>query len=503
MRLKIAARISDLARLQAYRVGELLQQKGIEIEYAFRASLGDQNQHDPLWKMPEKGVFTEDFLGDLRSGAADLVVHSWKDLPTEPRTQTRVVATLPRADSRDLFLMRRDRLDQARASRRLRVLTSSPRRAYNLKSFFATHLPFPVDDVDFENVRGNIATRVKKLFDLDVDGLIVAKAAIDRLLEAHEAEFESSRAVLREALEKSHFMVLPLSVNPTAAAQGALAIEIRSDRDDIAEALKQIDCAATFRAVEKEREILASYGGGCHQKIGVSVVSRNYGDVLFLRGLTDAGEVLNRADLERAPIEIVPAARVFPRAGEDAAFFTRRPLPRGEWGRAESAKALWIARDSAWPENFRAARDAWIWTAGLTSWRKLAERGVWVNGTSDGFGETESPQLDALAKAMGHELDWLKLTHAASTRGSMPICATYELLAKASGPDLSGRTHFYWMSGSSFDRALELFPAIRDAFHASGPGLTHEHLVRRLGRPTIPIYLDVEAFRTALGVRKL
>ena len=61
------ARKSDLARLQAYRVGESLQRKfpDLQIEYRFRASLGDINQNDPLWKMPEKGVFTDDFVADF------------------------------------------------------------------------------------------------------------------------------------------------------------------------------------------------------------------------------------------------------------------------------------------------------------------------------------------------------------------------------------------------------------------------------------------------------
>lgn len=502
MRLKIAARISDLARLQAYRVGDLLRAQGVDVEYAFRQSLGDQNQHDPLWKMPEKGVFTEDFLGDLATGAADLVVHSWKDLPTEPRKGTRIVATLPRADARDLFLMRTDRMAGAAKAKKLRVLTSSPRRAYNLESFLKSHLPFALDEVAFENVRGNIATRIKKLLEQDVDGLIVAKAAIDRLIEAPEDEFDGSREVIREALARTKFMVLPLSINPTAAAQGALAIEIRSDRNDIEKVLSKIDCRSTFRAVEREREILSSYGGGCHQKIGVSVLPRAYGDVLFLRGLTDAGEVLNAAELasQIGSENEVAESKVYPRAGEDFSFFTRRELPRSEWSEAEKATALWVARETAWPDAFEPNPDAWVWTAGLASWKKLAARGVWVNGTSDGLGEAEKPALEALAKATGRDSSWLKLTHSRSSGGSMKSCATYELVPREKAPDLTARSHFYWMSGSAFDRALELYPSIRDAFHSSGPGLTHEHLVRRLGRPTIPIYLNPEAFRAALGL---
>jgi len=87
VRLRIAARKSDLARLQALMVGDALAaaQPGCELEYLFRESLGDKNLSDPLWQSPERGVFTEDFVEDLREGRVDLVVHSWKDLPTEDR----------------------------------------------------------------------------------------------------------------------------------------------------------------------------------------------------------------------------------------------------------------------------------------------------------------------------------------------------------------------------------------------------------------------------------
>ena len=110
MRLVIASRKSDLARMQALKVGDALKKAHphLEIHYHFRESLGDLNQVNPLWQMPEKGVFTEDFLTGLIVGEFDLVVHSWKDLPTEKREKTEVVATMKRADPRDLLLVRRD-----------------------------------------------------------------------------------------------------------------------------------------------------------------------------------------------------------------------------------------------------------------------------------------------------------------------------------------------------------------------------------------------------------
>src|SRR5436305_9043730 len=111
MRVTIASRRSELARIQALQVGEALRATHplLEINYSFRESLGDKNQNDPLWQMPEKGVFTQDFREGLLRGEFDLVVHSWKDLPIEPDPETEVITTLSRADARDLLLVPRSR----------------------------------------------------------------------------------------------------------------------------------------------------------------------------------------------------------------------------------------------------------------------------------------------------------------------------------------------------------------------------------------------------------
>lgn len=505
MRIRISARQSDLARLQAYRVGEALKSAGAEeVVFNFRASLGDLNQNDPLWKMPEKGVFTEDFVRDLTEGTADMVVHSWKDLPTLPRTDTEIIATLPRADTRDVLLFRRDRFESVAKSGVVRILTSSPRRSHNLSAFLREYLPFGVKDVSFEPVRGNIPTRLKKLLAQDVEGLIVAKAALDRLIAAPEAEFEEVQSVIRSVLKETRFMVLPLSVNPTAAAQGALAIEIPQGREDLKRLLAKVNCGDTFECVSKERKILASHGGGCHQKIGVNVIRRPYGEVTFLRGLTDAGLVLDEIRLVPAkPLapKASSAEKIFPREGESATFFEREALPRSEWSAIESAPALWVARENAWPEGFAQKPDQVVWTAGLSTWKKLAQRGVWVSGSAEGLGEHEPERIEALLNTP--KVNWTKLTHAGSVEAgggeTMKTVATYRLTPKANAPDIKGRTHFYWMSGSAFDQALKLSPEIKNAHHASGPGNTYRHIRKVLGdNASVEVHLGVEAWRQSV-----
>ena len=245
MRLTIASRRSELARIQAYQVGDALQRvhPQLEIKFSFSESLGDRNQNDPLWQMPEKGVFTRDFREGLLRGDFDLVVHSWKDLAIEDDFETEIAATLPRADARDLLLVRADRWPEIERTGAMKILTSSPRRSYNLGPFLREALPAQLHDLNFIDVRGNVPTRVRKLFQTDAGGLIVAKAAIDRLLEAPQEEFAATQAELRTALSQCRWMVLPLRANPSAPAQGALAIEIARSRPELCELLAAINCA--------------------------------------------------------------------------------------------------------------------------------------------------------------------------------------------------------------------------------------------------------------------
>ncbi len=483
MRVTLASRRSELARIQAYQVGDALRLAApqTEISYSFHESLGDRNQNDPLWQMPEKGVFTQDFREGLLRGDFDLVVHSWKDLAIEDDAKTEIAATLPRADARDLLLVPGSRWPEIERTGTMSILTSSPRRSYNLNSFLRTALPAQLRELSFIDVRGNVPTRVRKLFQLNADGLIVAKAAIDRLLEAEPDEFADTRAELRRMLSQCRWMVLPLSANPSAPAQGALAIELARSRPELRELLAPINCAETFAAVTREREILGGYGGGCHQKIGVSVLCRPFGEVTFLRGVTDDGRTLDSCSLQsskpRPPR--IPKAQLWPLKSSDVDWFTRELISVGDsrslWERVRASVpdqrspkgrgspeplALWIAKADALPDDWQVEPDQIVWASGTQTWKRLAQRGVWVNGCAESLGEHELPNIETLA---GGELNWQKLTHANGyTDEAMPNIATYRLVPKSGDLNLEGKTHFFWKSGSSFEYALSLNPVFLD-----------------------------------------
>jgi hydroxymethylbilane synthase len=481
MKLKLAARKSDLARLQALTVGQVLCSKNpdLQIEYLFSASLGDKNLTDPLWQMPDKGVFTSDLTQGLIQGQHDFVVHSWKDLPTEVSPLTEIIATLPREDVRDLFLFRPESINK----KDLVILSSSPRREYNNGPFITSVLPWE-NSLQFKSVRGNIPTRIEKLIDGEGDGLFVAKAAIDRLLSSQENEFASVRKFLRSALAKLKWMVMPISYCPTAAAQGALAIEILKSRKDLAALFKKINDPKTFDAVLTERKILKSYGGGCHQKIGVNILPHAKGTILSLRGKTDAGEELQKFQFqEENYLQKFMENELFPLTMTENKLFTDEEVSFDQ--SLLQNKDLFIAKWTAWPVSYRPLSNQLIWASGIRSWQKLAKIGVWVNGCSDGLGEEESLHLDILANRTP---TWLRLTHMDADHMSMgknklnaESLGTYQLKLREPFPDLRQKRSFYWSSFNHFQAAVKRFPEIKKYHHAAGPGKTFDKIKEALG----------------------
>jgi len=485
MRLKIAARQSDLARWQAVKVAdhlknELQHRLTAEPEFQFKSSLGDQNLDVPLASMGGKGVFTEDFYQDLTSGRCDLVVHSWKDLPTEERQDTTIAMTLERADVRDVLLVPNEVWSEACKTNHLTVLTSSPRRIYNLSSHLQELLPGN-PKTKFENVRGNVPTRLKKMREQRA-ALILAKAGLDRLLEAEQKGFITN---IRALIENCRFQILPISLNPPAPAQGALAVEITKANSQLLELCRAHSHTDTFNNVKRERELLRSYGGGCHQKIGAVYLTRPYGQVHSLAGITDAGEVLHRwsitSDGEWSKAKM--ADHVFPRHHEENRWFARNPRPIDSQNLAKESRLL-VARAEAWPNLYTPQDHQLIWAAGVKTWKKLARLGIWVSGCQDGLGENEPMGLEFLLLGPSTSTStstgpqgFTKLTHGQAGSG----LATYDLVPLATHPDLKDKTHFFWSSSTVYQRARDLYgDRIAQGFHASGPGATHEYLQAHL-----------------------
>jgi hydroxymethylbilane synthase len=218
-------------------------------------STGDLDRVTPLHKMAGQGVFASELQQALIEGEVDVAVHSLKDLPLRLPEEAPVTAVPPRASPADLLLLREESEgDGAPAPPGARIGTSSPRRQSQLLSQDRDLVPV--------DLRGNVDTRLRKLREGWVDGLVMAEAAYERLPASLFRDLEVRR--------------LPVEAFPTAPGQGAIAVQSRAE-GEAAEWAARIDDPATRQAVDAERRLLAALGGGCGMPLGVTVRGRRDG----------------------------------------------------------------------------------------------------------------------------------------------------------------------------------------------------------------------------------
>ncbi|HET8776763.1 MAG TPA: hydroxymethylbilane synthase [Candidatus Limnocylindria bacterium] len=208
------------------------------------------------------GQFTRELERSLLDGRVDLVVHSFKDLPTTPVEGLAIGAVLERGDARDC-LITRERVTLDELPFGARVGTSSPRRAAQL----AARRP----DLIAVAIRGNVETRLRRLAAGELDALILAAAGLDRL-----------------GITVDERARLPFDLMLPAPAQGALALQIRADDDRLRSALAPVDHDATRIAVEAERALLRRIGGGCLAPLGA--LGEVSGERLRLRAAFEDGD---------------------------------------------------------------------------------------------------------------------------------------------------------------------------------------------------------------------
>ena len=499
--IKIISRKSDLAIIQACLVGDAIKDRKSDmfIEYLYKDTRGDIDLTTPLSQLPEIGVFTSDLRESLINEEADIAVHSWKDLPINLTKGTKIIGTLPRADMRDIIFFKKKNLDKIEKNKTLNLLTSSPRREYNLNTFLKNALPYQIEKISFDNIRGNIPTRLNKYFFGDADGIVLAKAALDRLLNNNT---DLSKDI-RKILDISNWLIPPLSENPCAPAQGAIAIEVKDGRDDIINLIREINDTETFESVQIERNILSSYGGGCHQKIGVSYEKRDFGDVLTLKGMTDDNIALNQRKIERKEESNnswynIDQNKIYPSDLKNYNFFSRNNLKDHiEEISSLRSKNILASRANVLDGKIKIDSSNILWSSGVKTWFQLVKKGYWVNGSFDSLGENEE-NLKFIANN-----DWVKLTHKDSLDFFInDRLFTYRLTKNKITEDLSEKSHFYWMSGSAFEYAIEQFPIILEKFHSCGPGNTYEIIKKNVTEDRIKIFLNYEDWKDEITNEK-
>ena len=256
--VRIATRGSKLALWQAEHVKARLQElnPSLEVELIIIKTQGDKILDVPLAKVGGKGLFVKEIEEALLDGRADLAVHSMKDVPAE-LPEGLVIGVIPeREDPTDTLLsVRYDGL--ADLPEGATVGTSSLRRQAQLMTLRP--------DLSIKNLRGNLDTRVNKLISGDFDAIIVATAGLRRL---------------ELTAPKSQILGPPVFL--PAVAQGALGIEYRLDRPEMAELLAPLNHPDTADRVAAERGFLARLEGGC--QVPIAGFSELAGETLSLTG---------------------------------------------------------------------------------------------------------------------------------------------------------------------------------------------------------------------------
>jgi hydroxymethylbilane synthase len=258
--IRIATRASELALRQARIVEDALREKGFECELVTFKTKGDKKLDEPLSQIGAKGLFTRELETALTKKKVDCCVHSLKDLPTELPDGLVIGAILEREDPRDVLVInsitQADGLSELPAGSR--VGTSSLRRRAQLLALRP--------DLEVVELRGNVPTRLRKVDTAQVHAAILAAAGLIRLNAVQR---------IKQYLDAPKWL--------PAAGQGAIAVEIRDDDDEMREVVSHLDHSETKLAVSAERSFLSALEGGCQVPIG-ALASRNSAGTLELHG---------------------------------------------------------------------------------------------------------------------------------------------------------------------------------------------------------------------------
>ena len=253
--LVIATRESRLALWQAEHVQALLRQMGHAVELLGMTTKGDQILDRTLSKVGGKGLFVKELEVALEEGRAHIAVHSLKDVPMELPGGFALACVMEREDPRDAFVSPRY-ANLAELPQGAVVGTSSLRRQVLLHGLRP--------DLQIVPLRGNLDTRLRKLDEGQYDAIVLAAAGLKRL----------------KMDERIRSIFEPEEMLP-AAGQGALGIEIRSDREDLRTALAPLVDMPTWLRVKAERAVSRGMGGSC--SVPLAAYATLQGDTLSIR----------------------------------------------------------------------------------------------------------------------------------------------------------------------------------------------------------------------------
>jgi hydroxymethylbilane synthase len=237
--LRLATRRSPLALLQATYVQQRLTSLGVTCELVLIETQGDVRRDVSLDELGGQGVFAVEIQTAVLHGAADVAVHSAKDLPSTTPDGLTLSCVPQRLDAADVLIGR----SLAGLGPGATVATGSPRR----RALLLERRP----DLRVVGLRGNMATRFAKAGNEGIDAVVAAAAALERLGQGE---------LVSERLETDWFV--------PQVGQGSLALEVRDDDEATSTLLSAINDSAAFTSLVAERSFLRELGAGCSVPAG-------------------------------------------------------------------------------------------------------------------------------------------------------------------------------------------------------------------------------------------
>ena len=267
-KITIGARGSKLSLAYVEKVKELLLQENKELNEEninFKAikTSGDINQNIRLSEIGGKNLFCKEIEEKLISNDIDIAVHSLKDMESIENDNLVIGAYIKRNDFRDVIISNKIKSIGDLKDKTV-IGSSSRRRELQLKKIN--------QNITFINIRGNIDTRIQKLEEGKLDGIMLASAGVKSL------KLNNKISVLFEAEE-----VLP------AAGQGIIAVQCKKNDEIIKKFLKNINDSETELCAKAERKMLQVIGGDCETAIGALAVIENNKLKLKAQLFSDSG----------------------------------------------------------------------------------------------------------------------------------------------------------------------------------------------------------------------
>lgn len=486
---KIGTRGSLLAVTQSTLImNECERISGEKFELVLIKTQGDIITNKPLWQLEGKDFFTKELDEALLNGEVDFLIHSYKDLGSVRTAGIKLAAITERKFAQDVLLISKETIKKLPTWKgEFKVGTSSPRRIVNLTKSLPDFLPTN-PKVTCEMLRGNVNTRIKKLNDGNYDAIVLALAGIERL-----AHTEKSAAELSELLKDLNYFILPQTLFPSSASQGALGIEMRADRDDngkLASILEKLNDKKTIEEVKREREVFQSFGGGCHLAVGINV--KKIANDLFLH--INMGEVdekrIEKRFLEGVTYPTLPKGKnvlvgmpqLHKRDGVISDEFISKVSEDVKLDLTN--KHIFVTSSNCYDVLKNATGKAeGVWSAGIKSTKDLIGLGYWVNGTADSLG-TEDLKLIKSSKALALiqpnlSSSWEVLTHPDSKTNLGKIVGCYKRVENEVTQEyentLKDVVACYWTSFPQYEAFMKRFPFLKDLPQFCGMGKTWNH----------------------------